>query len=104
MPKRREKIQSLGERIRLMREQQHVAVQQLAEKTGGRAFFDLSRKDFPRAFSAIQEEVEHMYTVKYVPAVSGPPGRHHAVELRPAAHQRLKIRAPKGYYAMPPRP
>ena len=34
MPKRREKTQSLGERIRLMRGQQHVAVHQLAEKTG----------------------------------------------------------------------
>ena len=34
MPKRAEKTQSLGERIRMMRERQHLDIKQLAEKTG----------------------------------------------------------------------
>ena len=34
MPKRPEKTQSLGDRIRLMREQQHLDIEQLADKTG----------------------------------------------------------------------
>ncbi len=34
MAKRAEKIQSLGERIRMMRERQHLNIKQLAEKTG----------------------------------------------------------------------
>jgi quercetin dioxygenase-like cupin family protein len=34
MAKREEKIQSLGERIRMMRERQHLNIKQLAEKTG----------------------------------------------------------------------
>lgn len=34
MPKRPEKTQSLGDRVRLMREQQHMDIKQLADKTG----------------------------------------------------------------------
>jgi quercetin dioxygenase-like cupin family protein len=34
MPKRPEKTQSLGDRIRLMRERQHLDINQLADKTG----------------------------------------------------------------------
>jgi quercetin dioxygenase-like cupin family protein len=34
MPKRAEKSQSLGDRIRLMRERQHLDIKELAEKTG----------------------------------------------------------------------
>lgn len=34
MPKRLEKSQSLGDRIRLMREQQHLDIKKLADKTG----------------------------------------------------------------------
>ena len=34
MAKRAEQIQSLGERIRMMRERQHLNIKELAEKTG----------------------------------------------------------------------
>ncbi|MGO9121372.1 MAG: helix-turn-helix domain-containing protein [Desulfomonilaceae bacterium] len=34
MAKRAEKTQSLGERVRMMRERQHLDIKQLAEKTG----------------------------------------------------------------------
>jgi len=34
MAKRAEKPQSLGERVRMMRERQHLDIKQLAEKTG----------------------------------------------------------------------
>lgn len=73
-------------------------LEHLADKTGGRAFLDLSRKEIPKAFCAIREQVENMYEVTYVPADLGTPGQYHSIEVKATSDKKVKLHAPKGYY------
>ncbi len=73
-------------------------LEQLADKTGGRAFVRLSRKDIPKVFSTIREQIESMYAVTFVPADLGKPGQYRSIELKMTADKKVKLRAPKGYY------
>jgi Ca-activated chloride channel homolog len=74
-------------------------LEQFADKTGGHAFLHLSRKDLPKVFSSIREQIENMYAVTFVPADFGKPGQYHPIELKMTSDKKVKLRAPKGYYA-----
>jgi Ca-activated chloride channel family protein len=71
---------------------------QFADKTGGHAFFDLSTKDIPKVFRDIQEQIENMYVVSYVPQEYAKQGERRSVELKATSDKKLKFRAPKSYY------
>jgi Ca-activated chloride channel family protein len=73
-------------------------LEQFADKTGGHAFLHLSRKDLPKVFSSIREQIENMYAVTFVPADIGRSGEYHSIELKMTSDKQVKLRAPKGYY------
>ncbi len=75
----------------------HV-LRQLAEATGGRAFFPLKDKDVSHSFAAIQDELRSQYIVSYKPAKFDADGRYRTIEIS-ALKKDLSLRARKGYFA-----
>jgi VWFA-related protein len=73
-------------------------LQQLADATGGRAFFPYKMKDITRSFSAIEDELRSQYVVSYHPADFDADGRYRSIEIT-ALKKDLQVRARKGYYA-----
>lgn len=76
-------------------------LEQLAEETGGRAFFPYRRDDLAQSFTDIGEELRNQYSLAYVPTNRVADGRFRTVEIK-VKQKDLTVRARKGYYA--PRP
>ncbi len=74
------------------------ALQQLADATGGRAFFPFKMKDIKNSFSAIEDELRSQYVVSYRPANFDADGRYRSIEIT-ALKKDLQVRARRGYYA-----
>ena len=73
-------------------------LEQLADATGGRAFFPFKMKDIKNSFSAIEDELRSQYVISYHPADFEADGRYRPIEIT-ALKKDLQIRARKGYYA-----
>src|SRR5215469_3039389 len=73
-------------------------LEQLAEATGGRAFFPFKMKDITHSFAAIQDELRSQYIVSYHPADFNADGRYRSIEII-AVKKDLQVRARQGYYA-----
>ena len=73
-------------------------LQQLADATGGRAFFPYKMKDITRSFSAIEDELRSQYVVSYKPADFDADGRYRSIQIT-ALKKDLQVRARKGYFA-----
>jgi VWFA-related protein len=71
---------------------------QLAEATGGRAFFPFRMKDMTHSFAAIEDELRSQYVVSYKPADFDADGRYRSIEIS-AFKKDLQVRARKGYFA-----
>jgi len=74
------------------------ALQQLADWTGGRAFFPYKTKDVKNSFAAIEDELRSQYAVSYHPADFEADGRYRPIEIT-SLKKDTQIRARKGYYA-----
>ena len=75
----------------------HV-LEQIAEATGGRAFFPYKMKDVTHSFDAINDELRSQYVVSYRPADFDADGRYRSIEIS-ALKKDLQVRARKGYFA-----
>jgi Ca-activated chloride channel homolog len=75
-----------------------TVLQQLADATGGRAFFPYKMKDVKSSFAAIENELRSQYVVSYHPADFEADGRYRPIEIT-AVRKDLQVRARKGYYA-----
>jgi len=73
-------------------------LQQLADATGGRAFFPYKTKEIKNSFAAIEDELRSQYIVSYHPADFEADGRYRPIEIT-ALKKDLQVRARKGYYA-----
>jgi Ca-activated chloride channel homolog len=73
-------------------------LEQLAEATGGRAFFPYKMKDITHAFAAIEDELRSQYAVSYKPADFDADGRYRTIEIT-SLKKDLQVRARKGYFA-----
>src|ERR1700739_4011493 len=73
-------------------------LEQLAEATGGRAFFPYKMKDITHAFAAIEDELRSQYAVSYKPADFDADGRYRSIEIS-SLKKDLQVRARKGYFA-----
>jgi Ca-activated chloride channel family protein len=73
-------------------------LEQLAEATGGRAFFPFKMKDITHSFAAIEDELRSQYIVSYKPADFDADGRYRSIEIS-ANKKDLQVRARKGYFA-----
>ena len=73
-------------------------LEQFADRTGGYAFSHLSPRGLPKVFSSIQEHIDNMYAVTFVPADPGKTGEYRSIELKILSDKKVKLRVPKGYY------
>jgi VWFA-related protein len=73
-------------------------LQQLAEATGGRAFFPFKMKDVTRSYASIEDELRSQYVVSYKPADFDADGRYRSIEIS-TLKKDLQVRARKGYFA-----
>ncbi len=74
-------------------------LEQLAEETGGRAFFPNKVEDVAHAFSTIQDELRSQYAVSYKPADFSADGRYRSIQIVARSDKNVVIRARKGYFA-----
>jgi Ca-activated chloride channel family protein len=75
-----------------------TVLQQLADATGGRAFFPFKMKDIKNSFAAIEDELRSQYVVSYHPADFDPDGRFRPIEIT-SLKKDVQVRARRGYYA-----
>jgi VWFA-related protein len=73
-------------------------LEQLAEATGGRAYFPLKTKDVVNAFTQVRNELRSQYALAYKPANMATDGRYHSIEIV-ADNTKYLVHARKGYYA-----
>ena len=73
-------------------------LQQLADATGGRAFFPFKMKDITHSFAAIEDELRSQYVVSYRPADFDADGRYRSIQIS-SLKKDLQVRARKGYFA-----
>jgi VWFA-related protein len=76
-------------------------LEQLAEATGGRAFFPFKMKDITHSYAAIEDELRSQYVVSYKPADFDADGRYRSIEIS-SLKKDLQVRARKGYFAPQP--
>lgn len=76
-----------------------IAMETIAEQTGGRAFYDGNGLD--QAMGKAADEGSHYYTLAYAPTNSKPDGKYRRIEVKvPEGNYKLSYR--RGYYADKP--
>ena len=78
-------------------------LQDLAEETGGRAFFPYHVDDLDQSFQDIGDELRNQYSIAYLPANYVLDGRYHKIRIEVPEHKGYQVRARRGYYARPNR-
>jgi len=73
-------------------------MKQLAEETGGRAFFPFKVEELDDAFRQINQELRSQYNIGYLSNNSNRDGTYRKVEIK-IGEKGLKISYRKGYYA-----
>jgi Ca-activated chloride channel homolog len=76
-------------------------LQDLAEETGGRAFFPYHVDDLDQSFQDIGEELRNQYSLAYNPSNHSLDGRYHNIKIDVPDHKGFQVRARRGYYARP---
>ncbi len=84
-------------------------LQNLAEETGGRAFFPYHVDDLDQSFQDIGDELRNQYSIAYQPTNSILDGRYHKIRIEVPEHKGYQVRARRGYFArgnanVPPAP
>jgi Ca-activated chloride channel homolog len=74
-------------------------LQQLAEETGGRAFYPYHVDDLDQSFQDIGEELRNQYSISYNPSNHGIDGKFHKIRIEVPEHSGYQVRARRGYFA-----
>jgi Ca-activated chloride channel family protein len=78
-------------------ERGNSTLERFAAETGGESFTHLNRKKIEQSLSAISEAINNMYFVAFEPADANVKGLHR-IELRTSGKDKIRLRAPKGFY------
>jgi VWFA-related protein len=71
----------------------------LAEETGGRAFFPYHVDDLNQSFQDIGDELRNQYTITYSPSNFVANGKYHRIKIEIPNHGGYQVRARRGYFA-----
>jgi Ca-activated chloride channel family protein len=84
-----------------VRSEQRMRLQQLAEMTGGQAFFPMSIKQLDQMYQSVLGEIKARYTLGYLPANTTTDGAWRDVQVRLTRPdlKGARIRARHGYFA-----
>ena len=77
-------------------------LEQLAEETGGRAFFPYSAHQLEEAFAQIDEELRSQYSLTYVPTNTARDGSYRRIKVNVRTPEGATVHHKQGYFA--PRP
>lgn len=91
-------IGELEHQSTLTKNQQRIILQQIADTTGGRAFFPLAVKELDSVYEKVLAEIRAQYTLGYVSTNERTDGKWRKVDVRVKARD-LKTRARRGYFA-----
>jgi Ca-activated chloride channel family protein len=83
------------------RNAQRMILQQMAEATGGRAFFPSAVKELTAVYEQVVAEIRAQYTIGYVTTNAKADGAWRKVDLKIVGKERkdLRVRSRKGYFA-----
>ena len=71
----------------------------LADETGGRAFFPYHVDDLNQSFQDIGDELRNQYTITYSPSNFIANGKYHRIKIEIPSHGGYQVRARRGYFA-----
>jgi VWFA-related protein len=74
-------------------------LQELADETGGRAFFPYHVDDLDQSFQDIGDELRNQYSIAYIPTNYVLDGRYHRIRIEVPDHKGYQVRARRGYFA-----
>src|SRR5260370_4821984 len=74
---------------------------EMAEETGGRAFFPYHVDDLDQSFQDIGDELRNQYSIAYLPTNYVLDGRYHKIRIELPEHKGYQLRARPGYFARP---
>ena len=74
-------------------------LQDLADETGGRAFYPYHVDDLDQSFQDIGDELRNQYSIAYIPSNYVLDGRYHRIKIEVPGHKGYEVRARRGYYA-----
>src|SRR5713101_7406447 len=74
-------------------------LQDLADETGGRAFFPYHVDDLDQSFQDIGDELRNQYSIAYIPSHSQYDGKYHRIRIEVPEHKGYQVRARRGYFA-----
>jgi Ca-activated chloride channel family protein len=85
---------------------QRSILQQIAEATGGQAFFPLTVKNLDAVYDKVMAEIRAQYTLGYLSANDASNGEWRKVEIKIARKdgREYRVRSRKGYYALYKKP
>ena len=74
-------------------------LQDLAEETGGRAFYPYHVDDLDQSFQDIGDELRNQYSIAYNPINSVLDGKYHKIRIEVPEHKGYQVRSRRGYFA-----
>jgi Ca-activated chloride channel family protein len=74
-------------------------LQELADETGGRAFFPYRVDDLDQSFQDIGDELRNQYSIAYLPTNSVLDGKYHKISIEVPEHKGYQVRARRGYFS-----
>jgi Ca-activated chloride channel homolog len=74
-------------------------LQDLADQTGGRAFFPYHVDDLDQSFQDIGDELRNQYSIAYIPTHAQLDGKYHKIRIEVPEHKGYQVRARRGYFA-----
>jgi VWFA-related protein len=74
-------------------------LQDLAQETGGRAFFPYHVDDLDQSFQDIGDELRNQYSIAYIPPNYLLDGKYHKIRIEVPNHKGYQVRARRGYFA-----
>jgi Ca-activated chloride channel homolog len=74
-------------------------LQDLADETGGRAFYPYHVDDLDQSFQDIGDELRNQYSIAYMPTNYVLDGRYHRIRIDVPDHKGYQVRARRGYFA-----
>jgi len=81
-----------------VRNEQRMRLQQIAEATGGQAFFPMSMKEIDSAYDKIVSQIRAQYSLGYSSSNQKADGQWRKVDIK-VKRPDVRIQARKGYYA-----
>ena len=93
-------IYSIGLGVSFLDVATHSVLKNLAEETGGRAFFPGKVEDLEEVYQQIAQELRSQYYIAYSPSNEDWNGKWRKIRLTTPQRKNLDLRTRKGYYAV----